>query len=115
MKTNVTNWEAVEAESMGEAVPGVFRRILIGPAEGAPNFILRHFTVERGCSSPQHVHDWEHEAYILSGRGVLVNPDGEEPFGPGDAVYVAPQVKHQFRNVGDEALTFLCIIPKSGH
>ena len=109
----VTNWQQVHAEAMGEAAPGVVRRVLVGPDDGAPNFILRHFTVDVGACSPHHEHAWEHEAFILTGKGVLVGPEGEQPFKPGDAVFVPPLIKHQFRNTGDEPLAFLCIVPLS--
>ena len=28
-----------------------------------------------------------------------------------DVIYVAPDELHQFRNVGDEPLVFLCLVP----
>ena len=107
----VQNWRDVVAESMGE---GVAKRVLIGAKEGAENFVLRHFTLETGACSPHHEHDWEHEAYILEGEGVLVGPDGNQPLKPGDAAFVPPGIKHQFRNVGKGKMTFLCIVPMKG-
>ena len=110
----VRNWQQVPAESMGEAAPGVEKRVLIGAADGAPTCVLRHFTLQAGACSPHHEHEWEHEAFILTGTGVLVGPEGEQALNPGDAAFVPPGVKHQFRNAGDGPMTFLCIIPLSG-
>ena len=107
----VITWQDVAAEKMGT---GVARRVLIGAKEGAPNFVLRHFTVEAGACSPHHEHAWEHEVFILSGKGVLVGPEGDQDLKPGEAAFVPGGVKHQFRNEGKEPLTFLCIVPLAG-
>jgi len=87
-------------------------RLLIHEAEDAPNFYMRQFTLAPGGHTPEHTHGWEHECYILTGRGTVVTPDGERPVAAGDCVYVAPQDNHQFRNTGREELKFLCLIPK---
>lgn len=54
---------------------------------------------------------WEHEAFILSGRGIVLGEDGGKPFKPGDVVFVPSDEEHQFRNTGDETVRFLCLIP----
>ncbi|HEY1065286.1 MAG TPA: cupin domain-containing protein [Pirellulales bacterium] len=86
-------------------------RWLIGRPEGAPNFAMREFEVQPGGYTPKHSHDYEHEVYILDGAGVVLEGDAEHPVGPGSVVYVAPNEVHQFRNTGDAALKFLCLIP----
>ena len=100
--------EAVEVDG----AEGVKIRLLIHDAEGAPNFYMRQFIVAAGGHTPWHTHSWEHEVYILSGAGSIVTAEGEVPLCPGQAVYVAPNDDHQFRNVGTEDLKFLCVIPK---
>jgi len=94
-----------------EGVEGVNMRVAIGKPEGAPNFVLRHFELEAGHSTPQHSHYWEHEVYIISGKGEVFSPDGITPIGSGDTVFVKGDEEHQFRNTGDETLQFICIIP----
>lgn len=105
------NWKEVEAQVFGT---GVAKRVMVGPAHGAKNFVLRHFTLEAGSCSPHHEHSWEHEAYVLGGEGVLVGPDGEERLKAGDAAFVPEGVKHQFRNTGKAPFVFLCIVPVKG-
>jgi len=51
-------------------------RDLISEKDGAPNFRLRHFVIEPGGHTPLHRHDWEHENYFISGKGILVTERG---------------------------------------
>lgn len=86
-------------------------RWLIAKEDGAPHFATRLFEIGEGGCTPFHKHGWEHEAIILEGEGALVTDDGEFPFQPEDAVYVDPEINHQFKNTGKGMLRFLCIIP----
>ena len=98
-----------------EDVPGVFRRVVIGPEQGAPRFVMRVFELLPGCSTPYHVHDWEHEVFVISGQGVVRSINGETPIGEETAVYVAPGEEHCFTNRGDGVLKVICVIPAQGH
>ncbi|KPL11964.1 hypothetical protein AMJ85_02435 [candidate division BRC1 bacterium SM23_51] len=101
----------VEPRAMeGEAV-GVSMRVLIAPDDGAPNFVMRLFVIESGGRTPFHAHPWEHEVFVLEGKGVVVTEVGETPVGPEQAVFVAPGEKHCFRNTGEGDLCFLCLVP----
>ena len=95
----------------GEGAVGVRIRWLIDEKTGAPHFSMRHFAIAPGGNTPFHTHDWEHEVFGLSGKGVVTGEDGEKPFGPGHWVYIAPNEKHSFRNIGSEPLTMICMIP----
>ncbi len=94
-----------------EEAPGVLMRTCIGPADGAPRFALRVFEVQPGASTPYHSHWWEHEVYVVSGRGVVRSVDGERELGAGDVVYVPPNERHSFTNAGKTKLRFVCVIP----
>lgn len=98
----------------GTTARGVEKRVLIGPKTGAPNFVMRHFTLAKGGYSPNHAHPWEHEVYILAGRGAVRFSGGSRPVAPGDFVYVPPMEEHQFANAGDAPLEFLCVVPSEG-
>ena len=104
--SNVTEAPVTEDESKGARI-----RWLINGDDGAPNFLMRHFTIESGGFSPYHQHDWEHEVYVLEGHGKVRYEDREEKIEPGDAILIPPSKKHQFR-AGSEQLKFLCIVPK---
>lgn len=99
----------------GKEAKGVEKRVLIGPKDGAPTFIMRHFTMKAGGFTPHHSHPWEHEVYILKGKGFLRTNVGKKPFETGDYVFVPPNEIHQFVNDSDETLEFVCVIPKSGN
>jgi len=110
----VKHWKEVgEMKPSEPGAGGVKLRVLIGEEEGAPNFIMRYFTVEPGGQTPYHTHPWEHEVFVLSGKGEVRQGSGRWSIGPGSVVYVAPGEEHQFLNVGDEPLEFLCMIPIS--
>src|SRR3990172_3479801 len=94
-----------------EEVPGVLMRTCIGAADGAPRFALRVFEVQPGASTPFHAHWWEHEVYVISGRGRVRSVDGERELSAGDVVYVAPNERHSFANAGNTKLRFVCVIP----
>ena len=103
----------VEAADVPAPAEGVRIRWLIDQQAGAPNFAMRHFEIAPGGATPLHEHDWEHEAYILAGSGVVVNAEGESAFGPGDAIFMPPGERHCFRNTGDEPVAMLCLVPLS--
>ncbi len=97
--------------SDGKTVCNITKQILIGPDQGASNFVMRLFVLREGGHSPSHSHPWEHEVFVLTGRGRVKSQDGEIPVEKGDFVYVPPMEKHQFLNTGPTPFEFLCIVP----
>lgn len=94
-----------------EGVKGVSMRMMVGRADGAPNFAMRHFTVEPGGHTPHHSHDYEHEVFIVEGAG-RVEEDGQfKDIRAGDVIFVQPNTVHQFVNTGKAAMKFLCLVP----
>lgn len=96
-----------------EGAEGCQVRWLIGEADGAPNFAMRQFEVAPGGHTPKHHHPYEHEVFVLSGSGVVLEGEVEHPLAAGDVVFVRPDEAHQFRNTGSEPLKFLCLVPNS--
>jgi quercetin dioxygenase-like cupin family protein len=90
---------------------GVTIRWLISQKDGARNFAMRAFEVEPGGFTPFHKHSWEHEVFVLQGRGVLVTEEKSFPLKKDDAFLVPPEEKHQFKNDSDEKFTFICVVP----
>lgn len=96
-----------------DGVKGVTMRMMVGRSDGAPNFAMRHFSVEPGGHTPQHSHNYEHEVYIVEGGG-RVEQDGEfSNIRAGDVIFVQPNKQHQFVNTGTVPLKFLCLVPVS--
>jgi quercetin dioxygenase-like cupin family protein len=96
-----------------EGAAGCRVRWLIGEKDNAPTFAMREFEVAPGGHTPRHFHDYEHEVYVLAGKGTIVDGDRELPLAAGDVVLVAPNDVHQFLNTGSEPMRFLCLIPNS--
>jgi len=78
----------------------------------AKNFIMRRFTIESGGETPLHAHRWEHEVFVLKGRGIVTTGKVKQGLRAGDVVYVPPHKIHQFKNTHVGHLMFLCLIPK---
>lgn len=97
-----------------EGVQGATKQLVLGAADGVPNFSFRVFTLEPGGHTPRHDHATEHLNYVLSGRGCLVDAEGvEHELAPGDFAFVPPHEKHQFRNDADDvSFVFLCAVPR---
>ena len=106
----VRHYASVETES---PAPGVTMRVVLGPNEGAPTFNLRVFEIQPGASTPHHSHWWEHEVYVLSGKGVACSEDGEVSVSEGTAVLVPGEAAHHFTNTGTELLRFICLVPQA--
>ncbi|PKK85204.1 MAG: hypothetical protein CVT48_06530 [Thermoplasmata archaeon HGW-Thermoplasmata-1] len=80
----------------------------------AENFAMRRFVIGKGGHSPYHSHGFEHEVFVVSGKGVLVNgerDDEEIPLKSGSVVFVPGDEVHQFKNAGDDNFVFLCMVP----
>jgi len=94
---------------------GVEKQVVLGPADGSDEIVLRYFSVGEGSATPWHTHDFPHLVKVEAGRGVAVAPDGSEtPVGLGDYVYVAPNEMHNFKNTSTDPFEFVCIVPARG-
>jgi quercetin dioxygenase-like cupin family protein len=105
------HYQDIEAKDADEGASKLKVRWLITKEIGAPTFAMRLFEMEPNGYSPLHTHPWEHEVFILEGNGVVVSEQGEKPFKPGDAVFIPPNEKHQFKNTSKKQAKFLCLIP----
>jgi quercetin dioxygenase-like cupin family protein len=82
------------------------KRVVIGPKQGAPEFVMRVIDMPPGASY-YHSHDWEHEVFVLSGEASLVSEDGETQLKPDDVIYIAPFEKHGLKNNGQDVFRFI--------
>jgi quercetin dioxygenase-like cupin family protein len=90
---------------------GVTGRVVIGKADGALNFCMRVFELASGGHTPLHTHEWEHEIFIHSGKGVVFQQGKWVDAAPGNVVYIPGNEEHQMKNAGDEPFIFVCLIP----
>jgi quercetin dioxygenase-like cupin family protein len=93
----------------------VTKQVVLGPEEGSEEIILRYFSVAKGGVTPHHSHDFPHLVKIEAGQGVAIDADRKETsLVAGDYVYVDSNEAHNFKNTGDEAFEFICIVPMRG-
>lgn len=106
-------WEGIEIEPYqgGGASEGSCRHFIIGPTDGAHNFAMRYFEIPPGGQSSFEHHLHDQGIMIMKGRArVLLGWEIHE-IGPGDVIYIPQHEQHQFENISDEPLGFLCVIP----
>ena len=101
--------EEVEAKPQ-KAGSGVSMRMLISPDE-ASNFAMRNFVIESGGYMPVHTNTVEHEQYVLSGKASVQIGDREIEAKAGDVLLIPAGVPHGYKTIGDEAYSFLCLVP----
>jgi quercetin dioxygenase-like cupin family protein len=90
---------------------GVSGRVVIGKADGAENFCMRVFELDKRGFTPRHQHDWEHEIFFHAGKGEVWQNGDWTPVEAGKAAFIPGNEEHQIRNAGDEKLTFVCLVP----
>lgn len=89
---------------------GTSMQVLVGPEDGAPNFVLRRFVMEEGGGIPVHTNDVEHEQYVLRGRARIRIGSEDHRVGPDDSVFIPAGVPHSYE-VEEGPFEFLCVVP----
>jgi len=92
-------------------IQGVKMRVLMADHNGAPNYAFRLFDLAPGGHTAHHTHAWEHEVYVLEGKGVIRQEDREYPVERGSFALIPPEEIHQFINRGDDVFRFICVVP----
>lgn len=87
-------------------------QVLLGPEEGAPNFVLRRFTMEAGGGIPAHTNRVEHEQYVLRGRARIRIGEEAHEVGPDDTLYIPAGAEHSYE-VLEAPFEFLCVVPNA--
>jgi len=106
----VGHYSEVEAKPVPSEMAEKARiRWLIGEGSRAKNFYMRLFTVEKGGHIKPHFHPWEHEIFVLKGKGRVRIGSSTYTVGEGYYLYIPPNVEHEYW--ADEELWFICVIP----
>jgi quercetin dioxygenase-like cupin family protein len=106
--------EVDQTEFHLKGASGVKIQYLI-PESIAKTFMMRRFTIKEGGYTPLHKHDFEHEVFVLGGKGVVCDGKKEYQLSENSFILVYPNDIHQFLNKGKEDLVLLCMIPKKEH
>ena len=108
----VDETKKIQCTEIQEAdISGVKMKVLLGSDQGAQNFVMREFAIGRGGHTAYHTHEWEHEVYVLDGKGAIKQGDKEYPVKKGSFAFVKPNEEHQFLNKGHRAFRFICVVP----
>lgn len=107
----IFDYQDVKAEEVEEGSKNVKVRWLITKDLGAKNFAMRWFEMAPNGFTPLHEHPWEHEVFVLKGKGIVKGSSGESEFKEGDVIFIPPNETHQFTNNSEENIEFLCLIP----
>ncbi|MFP4458230.1 MAG: cupin domain-containing protein [Candidatus Zixiibacteriota bacterium] len=102
-----TNVDAKKVEM--EGAKNVTIQWLISQDHGAPNFAMRRFVISKDGHTPYHNHRWEHEVYIIEGKGTLTLEGEKHQLVEGSFAFVPPNAKHNFST--ETRMVFLCMIP----
>lgn len=105
IRTNINEVKEIRT-SHGKKV-----RWLITKEMGSTNFEMRYFTITDDSQPSEETHPWEHQVYVLSGEGIIKSGETELRVKPGDAIYIAPNEPHMFKNLPAQVFAFLCVIP----
>jgi len=107
----VTPYERIPGKVMDDdQMKGVSMRIVAGPDDGLPNFVMRVFEVDADGYTTHHAHDHEHEVFFFHGSGEVL-ADGEwVPVSPGYVAAIEGGAEHQIR-AGKDGLKFICVVP----
>lgn len=109
----ITDIDTLDASALAPDVT-VTKRIIFGPGAFWDDYAMRHFVLPDGESIPRHAHEWDHLVLSLGGRGE-VEVEGERyDLASGNWARVPGGKEHQFRNIGNEDFTFICIVPVRG-
>ncbi len=87
-------------------------QVLIGPEDGAPNFVMRRFMMGEGGGMPTHTNTVEHEQYVLRGRAEVGIGERMHVVGDGDVLYIPAGASHYYRVI-EAPFEFLCLVPNA--
>ena len=105
--------EAAKKQPVAAARDTVMQ-VLIGPEDGAPNFVTRRFEIGPGGRIPCHRHDCiEHEQVMTQGELIIGLDNREFHVTEGDCVLIPAGVAHWYENRGETKATFLCVVPRT--
>jgi quercetin dioxygenase-like cupin family protein len=111
--SHYSRFEPIDAAEIEQAYSGVTIRRVISEVDGAEATVMDIFEIAPGGQSPYHDHPWDHQVYVISGRGWCRDENGRHEFRAGDVIYVKPGEPHGFGNSGAEPVKLVCVIPKA--
>ncbi|HPF87903.1 MAG TPA: cupin domain-containing protein [Candidatus Limiplasma sp.] len=92
-------------------------QVLISPACGSDEYVLRLFHIAQGGYSANHEHDYPHYVYVVEGEGYVEVNHEKFPIKAGSYAFIPNNAQHQLVNTATDGQTlkFLCMVPVEGH
>ncbi|MGC8688746.1 MAG: cupin domain-containing protein [Thermoplasmata archaeon] len=84
-------------------------RWLVTHKNGAQNFSMRLINIPPRGETPSHSHDYEHEIFIVEGKGNVRLGDRELPLREGDFIFIPPNIFHRIRS--EDGMKIICVVP----
>ncbi|MFQ5744050.1 MAG: cyclase family protein [Acidobacteriota bacterium] len=103
--------DAVEAQPLTGA-RATRIQFLVGPDDGAPNFIMRRIIMEEAGGMPAHTNAVEHEQYVLRGRARIGIDDEVHEVGANDTLFIAAGTPHWYEVI-EAPFEFICVVPNT--
>jgi len=105
----VTSVERVRESNVDlEGACKVKVKYLLHKDVGAKRLQLRLITVDVGGYTPLEKHAHEHEVFMLKGKALVRGGEQEVEVKAGNVIFISSFEEHQFKNIGDEPVEFLC-------
>ena len=105
----VTSVDKVREHEMDvKGARGVKVKYLLHEGVRAKRLQLRLFIIDVGGYTPLEKHKHEHEVFILRGKALVQGGDTEVVVKEQDIIFIPSWEKHQFKNMGEGKLQFLC-------
>lgn len=79
--------------------------------ERSPSFCTRKVTLGSNGKTPNRKTSWEHQLFILAGKGVLIEKERKTILKPGMAIQIRPYLSFEVVNTSSEEFVFLDIVP----
>jgi len=108
-RTNIRSLKAVRFGEIGAT--RVLMKQLVGKEDGAEKTALHEIRIQKGGRTSVHRHNWQHQIYVTSGRGVLIVGDRPVPLKTGDVLVVGRGEEHGFAQRGTAPFVFLTVTP----
>jgi quercetin dioxygenase-like cupin family protein len=106
---HVTSVDKVREHTLKkEGARGVKVKYLLHKGVGVKRIQLRLFTIDVEGYTPLEKHVHEHQVYMLKGKAVVKGGDKEMLVAQGSVIFISSNEEHQFKNVGNEIVEFLC-------
>ncbi|MCL4412239.1 MAG: cupin domain-containing protein [Candidatus Thermoplasmatota archaeon] len=86
-------------------------RWLITHKDGAPNFSMRLITVKAWGSTPAHSHEYEHEIYVIEGKGTATIGAKKFEVSKDSFLFIPGNEYHTINATTD--MKMICVVPIS--